>query len=270
MKLGFLITAYNQRREVKYSADMLRNKWPRCRDSLISIVISGDPERTVRFDSDDRTRTIHIKDMVGKRFNELVSTSIANQMMLGMNQLKDLQREFGEVDYIVHFHGDILLLNEQGFFEELERFAASGRFIACDTVGPQKTDYIEMGGTEIMPQLFVVRRDFCDTTGFLHIMSVEGENEKKSTEHMLIGNLSRSTAAKLPMVKEEKWPYVVTAKSLLFEVVRHRGSQWAVHQHFGGFAHLGNSLHWTNKQREARNEAVLRAYGLDMGAWNGN
>lgn len=268
MKLGFLITAYNQKREVKFTVDMLRNKWQRTKDSLISIVISGDPERSVKFPNDQKTRVTSLDDMVGQRFNELVSTSIAKQIMHGMLELKDLQREYGEIDYIVHMHGDILLINENGFFEELERFIASGKFIACDTVGPQKTDYIEMGGNEIMPQLFVVRRDFCDSTGFMHIMNVSSIDDKKSTEHMLLSNLATTMETKLPFIQKDTWPYNITAKALLYEVVKHRSSQWNFHNHWGGFCHFGNSIHFTQQQREEKNEYVLRALGLNLEAWN--
>lgn len=265
-KLGFIITAYDTQREVNFTVDLLRNKWKSTRDSLISIVISGDPDRKLKFPTDKRTRVTTLDDMVGDKFNELVSTSIMKQMTHAMIEMRDLQREFGQVDILIHMHGDILLLNEEGFLAEVNKFIQSGKAIGCDTVGPQGNEYIKFAGTEIMPQLFMVRRDFCDATGFMHLMNIVGESEGKSTEHALLGNLHRCTAMAMGTLYEG-WPYEKTSKSLVHEVIRHRPSQWDVHRSYGGWCHFGNSIHLKADVRQARNEAVLKAYGLNMEKW---
>ena len=192
-KIGFIITAFDTKRELNFTVDMLRNKWKRTKDSPISIVISGDPERSVRFPNDPITRVTTLDNMVKDDFNGLVSTSIMKQMRHGMIELQDLERHQGkQVDYIVHMHGDILLMSEDGFFAELEKFIASAKVIAGDTVGPQVTDYIHFEGLEIMPQLFVVDRNFIGLTGFMLNMYVVGDLEKRSTEWAIRGNLIRN------------------------------------------------------------------------------
>jgi hypothetical protein len=264
MNVGFLITAYDQKREVNFTVDMLRRRWKRTINSPISIVISGDPERSVKFPNDPLTRVTTLDDMVGKDFNGLVSTSIMKQMMHGMVELEDLERQRGKrVDYIVHMHGDILLLNEDGFFEELKRFADSGKWLAGDTVGPQNNDYIHFDGLEIMPQLFVAHAQFCRESDFLRQMTVEGELEKKSTEWALRGNFYRSAYARFWAEATEQNLH----DSFVHVVCKHRPSQWDLHRHWGGFAHFGNSLHFPQHVREARNEMALRAYGVDLSSW---
>lgn len=247
--------------------DLLRNKWQSTKESPISIVFSGDPDRSVKYPDDKFTRTTTIDDIVGKEFNLLAPTSISKQLMHGMIELRDLQRAHGKVDIIVHFHGDILLLNEDGFLRELERFWHSNKFIAYDTVGAQKTDYIEFAGTEAMPQLFAVKREFCDTSTFLYHMTVDGEKETKATEHMLLGNLNRCVKAMLPGALQENWPYQNTFNALVYPVQKDRSYQWGVHNKWGGWTHFGNQLHYSREETLARNEIVLKQCGLDLSAW---
>lgn len=270
MKLGFIITCYDSIREVKFTHNMLRNLWSQTKDALISIVISGDPTRSVSFEEDKRTRVTTLDDMVGSKFNELVSTSIAKQIRHGAIELRDLEREFGHVDYVVHIHGDILLLNEQGFFNELSDFAASGKLIAADTVGPQSNDYISFSGREIMPQLFVVKRNFISY--LLDMFAPQNEFAKKSTEHMLLENLHHwLTIAEYDNSAHENRAHNFSIDYLfdryVYEVVKHRPIQWGVHQHFGGWCHFGNQLHFPREIREQRNKAALQAYGIDLSAW---
>jgi len=263
MNVGFLITAYDQKREVNFTVDMLRKKWKRTSNSPISIVISGDPERSVRFPNDTLTRVTTLDNMVGSNFNGLVSTSIMKQMRHGMIELQDLERLQDKwVDYVVHMHGDILLMNEDGFFAELERFAKSGRAVAADTVGPQVTDYIHFDGLELMPQLFVVDRTFIGRTNFLLNMYVVGDLERRSTEWALRGNLVRSYLNSLDTIGTPEQ----VIKKLVYNVCPSRG-QWELHRHWGGFAHFGNSLHFPQHVREARNEMALKAYGVDLSSW---
>ena len=263
MKVGFLITAYDQKREVRFTHDMLRNKWKRTKDSPISIVISGDPERSVRFPNDPLARVTTLDNMVGKDFNGLVSTSIMKQMMHGMIELRDLERQQGgQVDLVVHMHGDILLMSEDGFFEELQRFVCSGKAIAGDTVGPQVTDYIHFEGLEIMPQLFVVDRQFIDRSRFLFDMRVGTDLERRSTEWALRGNLIRCYNSISDTYGSDK----SIMDKILHNVCPSRG-QWELHGHFGGFAHFGNELHFPKHIREARNEAALKSYGVDLSLW---
>lgn len=265
LKIGFLITAYDQKREVKFTVDMLRNKWKRTKDSPISIVISGDPDRTIKFPDDKLTRVTTIDNIVGNDFNGLVSTSIMKQIMHGMVEMTDLERVSGGcVNHIVHMHGDILLLNEDGFFEELNRYIASGKQIAGDTVGPQKNDYIHFDGLEIMPQLFVVNRYFSGISGFMCRMEVIGDLERRSTEWALRGNLLRAWS------RLNTKPYYGDEEKIfnsLFHNIAPSRSQWDLHRHWGGFAHFGNSLHFPAEVREARNEMALKAYGVDLLSW---
>jgi hypothetical protein len=263
-KVGFLITAYDQKREVRFTHNMFRSKWKRTSESPISIVISGDADREIKF-ADVRTRVTTLDNMVGKDFNNLVSTSIMKQIRHGMIELEDLERITGKVDYVVHMHGDILLMNENGFFEELDRFAKSLKRIAVDTVGAQCNDYIHFDGLEIMPQLFVVRRDFIDQTDFMKNMTVQGDLETRSTEWTLRGNLTRCVRemqnADLDILPDK------TIIDMICHVVAPARDQWALHRHWGGFAHFGNSLHFPAHVRELRNEMALRAYGVDISKW---
>lgn len=250
MKVGFLITCYDQKREAKFTHHMLRNLWKRTADSPIVIVISGDPERTVKFPDDKLTRVVSLDDIVGNNFNGLVSTSIAKQIMHGIIELEDLQRISGKIDVLVHFHGDVIFLNnEEGFFQELEKFNYSGKNVGADTVGAQKSDFIEFTGNELMPQVFVTRMNFIQNTGFLKTLTVEGELEKKSTEWMLKGNLIRCAG---------------NVEDNLYEVIRHRSSQWDIHKSYGGWMHWGNSIHFSKEQREKREEATLKAFNLSL------
>lgn len=262
MKVGFLITAYDQKKEVKYTVDMLRKKWKRTAESPIVIVISGDPEREVKFPNDGFTRVVTIDDIVGKDFNELVSTSICKQLQHGLLEARDLERAHGPIDFLVHMHGDILLLNEDGFFDELEKFAKSKKLLACDTVGPQKNDYIEFDGLEIMPQLFVMTKVFKDT--FERVISQpETEWEKKSTEWLLRRVVYRTFLMYNfdTTEKEEE----LQNKYIHF-ISKHRSSQWGVHQRWGGWCHHGNQLHFSKEHREAMNKSILTNNG-DLEAW---
>lgn len=265
MKVGFIITAYDQKREVKFTVDMLRRKWKRTVDSPISIVISGDSERTVKFPEDKLTRVTTLDDMVGKDFNGLVSTSIMKQIRHGMIELRDLERESGFLDFVVHMHGDILMMNECGFFEELYRFKQSNKQIAVDTVGAQKNDYIHFDGYEIMPQLFVVRRDFIAHSNFMYEMTVEGDLEKRSTEWALKGNLARRIRENMEVDISNLSDNDIVKTAC--HVVAPARDQWNLHRHWGGFAHFGNSLHFPQHVREARNTMALKAYGVDLSSW---
>jgi hypothetical protein len=262
--VGFLITAYDQKREVRFTVDMLRKKWNRTSKSPISIVISGDPDRTVKFPDDPLTRVTTLDDMVGKDFNGLVSTSIMKQIRHGIIELRDLERVGDKVDFVVHMHGDILLLNEEGFFAELERFNQSGKSLAVDTVGAQKTDYIHFDGYEIMPQLFAVRKHFLDNTGYFDRLSIHGDLEKRSTEWALKGNLARAIKRSRAGCDWYEDNFFVQNYCHIVAAAR---SQWDLHRHWGGFAHFGNSLHFPQHVREARNKMALQAYGVDLSAW---
>lgn len=265
MKVGFIITAYDQLREVRFTVDMLRRKWKRTAESPISIVISGDPNRSLKFPEDKLTRVTTLDNMVGNDFNGLVSTSIMKQIRHGMIELKDLERITGLVDFVVHMHGDILLMGEDGFFEELRKFEQSEKQIAVDTVGAQKNDYIHFDGYEIMPQLFVVRRDFILHTKFMHDMTVEGDLEKRSTEWALKGNLARRIRENLDFDSSNLSDNdIVKTASYIVAPAR---DQWNLHRHWGGFAHFGNSLHFPQHVREARNLMALKAYGVDLSSW---
>lgn len=265
-KLGFIITAYDQKREVNFTVDMLRRKWKRTVESPISIVISGDPDRTLQFPNDPLTRVTTLDNMVGADFNNLVSTSIMKQIMHGMIELEDLERVGkGCVNQIVHMHGDILLMNEDGFFAEVDRFIKSNKDVAGDTVGPQRNDYIHFDGLEIMPQLFITARHFVADSGFLRDMIVVGDLERRSTEWALRGNLLRAWSRLNGDTYYKKEEEVFNS---LFHNVKPSRGQWELHSHFGGFAHFGNSLHFSKQDREARNEAALRAYGINLESWS--
>ncbi len=287
-EVGFLITAYDQIREVAFTINMLRTKWVSTRKAPIVLVVSGDSNRSLMFDNDDFTRVVHLDNIVGEHFKTLVSTSIMKQLEHGMIEMKDLEREHGDIKRIVHMHGDILLLGEQGFFSEIERWDASGKPVAADPVsagGPwhlpnldgKGKDYdLIWYGQELMPQLFAVDHHFCKHTGFLYDMPVIGDLEEKATEWALIGNLHRAVheegggEALLPYVdvnKNKSGPYEnVYAKEV--HTVNAGRQQWGLHFHWGGFCHFGNSIHYTKEHREKRNEVVLRQYGLDLTAWD--
>lgn len=262
-KVAFLITSYDTIREVYYSVDMFRNKWESTKTAPIVIVITGDPDNKLRFDNDPYTRVVHLKDIVGSNFNAMVSTSIMRQISHGMLEIRDLEREVGPISSVVHFHGDILFLNERGFWVEFDRWQASHKFMACDTVGPQgpypmeydgKKFSLEFTGNEIMPQVFAVKhRGFQDSDRpFMYCMDIDGLEEKFSTEKALWGNLLRAG---------------YDAGDVHY-VCRHRPTQWGVHKHWGSFVHYGNQLHCPREQREAKNKAVLEACGLDLEVWN--
>jgi len=279
--VAFLISAYDQLREVKFTIDMLRTKWKSTSKSPIVLVISGDTERTITYDDDPFTRVVHLDDMVGDKFNSLVSTSIMKQIEHGMIEIRDLEREHGCIDSVVHLHGDILLLGEQGFTETIDKWRVSGLPIAADNVSPNGPHFIDLDeqtvrmsfhGEELMPQLFAVDHAFCKATGFMYCMTVMGNLEKRATEWALIGNLHRATANLRDLItapdewKDKFGPYYHTYTGNVY-VVKNGRPQWAVHNHWGGFCHFGNSLHYTKEQRESRNESALRQYGLDLGAW---
>jgi hypothetical protein len=281
---AFLITAFDQLREVKFTIKMLRQLWRTTQKSPIVLVISGDYDRTITFNDDPYTRVVHVDDMVGPDFKTLVSTSIMRQIEHGMLEIKDLERQHGRIDNIVHMHGDILLLSEKGFFKEIERWKATGKPIAADNVGAQNPVVKNIGGKEwkwkfygceLMPQLFVVDQHFAACTGFMYDMTVIGDLEKKATEWALIGNLHRamhhegSGHALRPVIdplKDKSSPYQFVFDKEVHVVKRNR-AQWGLHSHWGGFCHFGNSLHYTKEQRETRNEAALRQYGIDLESW---
>lgn len=283
-RTAFLITAYDQLREVKYTVNMLRNVWETTLNSPIVIVISGDTDRTVMFNNDPLIRVVHLDDIVGNRFKTLVSTSIMRQITHGMLEIKDLERDH-PIKSIVHMHGDILLLNEKGFFKEIDKWRATGKPIAADNVGAQNpvSKVIEgrmwnwkFYGCELMPQLFVVDHAFCSHTGYMYDMEVIGDLEKKATEWALIGNLHRAVHDEgsghqlrphINPLEDSHSPYRFVYSDLVHCVKKNR-AQWGVHPHWGGFCHFGNSLHYTQQQREFRNEQVLRQCGLDLEAWN--
>lgn len=281
---AFLITAFDQLREVNFTVHLLRNIWKETQKSPVVIVISGDSERQVYFNHDPYTRVVHLDDMVGDKFKTLVSTSIMRQITHGMLEIKDLEREFGRIDNIIHMHGDILLLNEQGFFKELDRWKSDGRPIAADNVGAQHpvTKVINgkrwawrFFGCELMPQLFAVDHAFCSHTGYMYDMEVVGDLERKATEWALIGNLHRtlfehgSGKALHPVIdpfSDKFSPYKDIFEDNVY-VVRNGRPQWGLHKHWGGFCHYGNSLHYTKEQREKANKVALAQYGIDLAKW---
>lgn len=267
LKVGFLITAYDQIREVSFTLDMLRNKWKRSKDSPIVVVISGDPSRTIKSEDVSKTRIVNLDDMVGKDFNGKVSSSIMKQIQHGVIEMNSLEGD-GGVDIIVHFHGDILFLNEDGFYKEIEKFSATNKFIACDTVGPQNTDYISFRGNEIMPHVFAVKRHDPILTigGFMHHMSIQGDLEKRSTEWALKENLRRAIADLNDFPAHEELPDHMI-EDVYHLITQHRPTQWGLHKTWGGWCHFGNSIHFSKEVREARNEAALRAYGIDLSKW---
>lgn len=275
----FLITAFDQLREVRFTIDMLRTKWASTAKSPIVLVISGDFSRSICFNNDPYTRVVHIDDMVGDKFKTLVSTSIMRQIEHGMIEVRDLEREHGPINSIIHLHGDILLLGERGFRETLKYWKLSDSPVAADNVSPNgphilnldnKTYHLSFHGEELMPQLFAVDHNFCKATGFMYSMPVIGMLEEKATEWALIGNLHRATADKI-VAPPDRWdkaegPYRKTFNECVYVIKRNR-PQWGLHDHWGGFCHFGNTLHYTKLERERRNEKALRQYGLDLEAW---
>lgn len=281
---AFLITAFDQLREVKFTIKMLRELWVTTSKSPIVLVISGDRGRSITFNDDPYTRVVHLDDIVRDKFRTLVSTSIMRQIEHGMLEIKDLEREHGLIRNVVHLHGDILLLNEKGFFTELKKWKKTGNPIAADNVGAQNPvtkvlnghEYRwKFYGSEIMPQLFVVDHSFCKQTGFMYDMPIIGDLEKKATEWALIGNLHRamwaagSGQALLPVIDplvDKESPYKYIFDNLVYVVKRNR-QQWGLHKHWGGFCHYGNSLHFPKDIREQRNEIALKQYGVDLSTW---
>jgi hypothetical protein len=284
MTTAFLITAFDQLREVRFTVHMFRNLWKTTKESPVVVVISGDKDRDLDFPDDPYTRVVHIDDMVGEKFKTKVSTSIMRQIEHGMLEVKDLEREHGQIDEIVHMHGDILLLGEDGFRSELAKWRESCLPVAADNVGAQSAITKELFGTnwtwaffgtELMPQLFVVDHHWCKFTGFMYNMEAIGMAEKKATEWALIGNLHRaahehgSGQALMPQIDPHGTvsPYQPTFNDLVHVVKKNR-PQWGLHHHWGGFCHFGNSLHYTKEHRESRNEQAMRKYGIDLEGWN--
>jgi len=281
---AFLITAFDQLREVKFTVKMLREIWKTTSQSPIVLVISGDTDRSIFFNDDDFTRVVHLDDMVGDKFRTLVSTSIMRQIEHGMLEIKDIEREYGPIKNIVHIHGDILLLDEDGFFAQLNQWKLSNKPVAADNVGAQNPvkkviDGVEYNwrffGCELMPQLFAVDHDFCKHTGYMYDMTIIGEAEIKATEWALLGNLHRavyedgSGHALLPHIdpqNDKDSPYRCVFNELV-HVVKHNRDQWGLHPHWGGFCHFGNSLHYTKEHRESRNTMALSKYGIDLSNW---
>jgi len=289
-KVGFLITAYDQLKEVLFTVKMLRKTWKQTATAPIVVVISGDTDRNLGFPDDPYTRVIHLNDMVGEYFKVLVSTSIMKQIEHGMIEMKDLERQHGPIENVVHMHGDILLLGEKGFFDQLDRWKKTNKPVAADPVsasGPWKLKNLcDLGktydlafyGCELMPQLFAVDHDFCKHTGFMYDMSVVGDLEIKATEWALIGNLHRATfdhfsSSSAPLYPRIDvydntvcGPYFQTFNENVYAVKQNR-QQWGLHNHWGGFTHFGNSIHVSQQERERKNLMVLRQYGLDLSEW---
>lgn len=288
-EVGFLITCFDQLREVAFTINMLRTKWVATRKAPIVLVVSGDHNRSLMFRDDDLTRVIHLDDIVGGNFRRLVSTSIMRQIEHGMLEMRDLERYCGSIENIIHMHGDILLLGEDGFFSQLNKWKESGKPVAADPVsanGPSllsKDEFADVDedvnmkfyGTELMPQLFAVDHMFCKTTGFMYEMSIIGNLERYATEWALIGNLHRAVheegggEALIPQVnvdKDERGPYENVYANEVYTVKSFR-QQWGLHKHWGGFCHYGNSIHFSKEQREARNEMALRQYNINLEAW---
>lgn len=289
-EVGFLITAYNQIRETKFTVNMLRTKWRYTRQSPIVIVISGDHNRSLVYNDDPLTRIVHLDDIVGSNFRRLVSTSIMRQIEHGMLEMRDLERQCGSIESIIHMHGDILLLGEDGFFSQLNKWKESGKPVAADPVGMNgpsllsKDEFADVDedvnmkfyGTELMPQLFAVDHMFCKTTGFMYEMSIIGNLERYATEWALVGNLHRAVheegggEALIPQVnvhKDERGPYENVYANEVYTVKAGR-HQWGLHNHWGGFCHYGNSIHFSTSQREKRNRQALVQYGLDLKTWD--
>lgn len=279
--VAFLITAFDQLREVKFTVHMLRNLWSSTAKSPIVVVISGDNNRDLVFNDDPYTRVVHVDDMVGDKFQILVSTSIAKQIEHGMIEVRDLERAHGDIDSIVHIHGDILLLREEGFFNTFDAWRVSGLPVAADNVSPNGPYHLELfekkyqltfHGQELMPQLFAVDHAFCKSTSYMYSMPVMGSLEEISTEWMLIGNLHRAAAESGEQYGPlDKWdaaqgPYSDTFKEFV-SVVKKNRSQWDLHAHWGGFTHFGNSLHFTKEHREHNSEMAMKRYGLDLSEW---
>lgn len=287
-EVGFLITAFDQIREVTFTINMLRSKWSETCKAPIVLVVSGDTNRSLVYDNDPYTRVVHLDDIVGPHFKTLVSTSIMKQLEHGMIEMKDLEREHGDIKRIIHMHGDILLLGEKGFFDEIKRWDATEKPVAADPVsagGPwhlpnldgKGKDYdLIWYGQELMPQLFAVDHHFCKHTGYLYDMPVIGDLEVKATEWALIGNLHRAMyehgngEAYMPRVdahRDHRGPYERVFNKEI-HVVKAGRQQWGLHSHWGSFTHFGNTLHITKEQREKRNRAALVQYGLDLEAWD--
>lgn len=286
-EVGFLITAFDQLREVKFTVEMLRNKWKHTATAPIVVVISGDFKRSITFNDDPYTRIVHIDDIVGPYFKVLVSTSIMRQIEHGMIEMKDLEREHGLTRSILHMHGDVLLLGEDGFFNELRRWHKTGKPVAADKLGAGGPwhlpnlcglgkDYdLKWYGQELMPQLFAVDHMFCKSTGYMYNMPVIGDLEVKATEWALIGNLHRATyeagngEALVPFVdvnRDKRGPYERAFNECVHIVKAHR-QQWGLHNHWGGFTHFGNSIKFSTAEREKRNKMALQKYGVDLEAW---
>lgn len=284
MKTAFLITAFDQTREVRFMRHIIRERWRTHKDSPIVVVISGDRDRIMHFNEDPLTRVVHIDDMVGDKFKTLVSTSIMRQITHGMLEVKDLERQYGRIENVVHMHGDILLLNERGFNDELLRWKGTGKPLAGDNVGAQNPVVKEIDGkewkwrfygSELMPQLFAVDHDFCKFTGYMYDMEVIGDLEAKATEWALIGNLHRALCspgdghALIPHInplQDSESPYRFVFDEHVHVVKRNR-AQWGLHKHWGGFCHFGNSIHYTKSDRETRNELALKQYGINLEKW---
>lgn len=285
--VAFLITAYDQLREVLFTVKMLRTMWKSTKESPVVVVITGDKERVVSFPNDPYTRVVHLDDFIGENQEKckvLVSTSIMRQIEHGMLEVKDLEREHGTIRDVVHMHGDILLFGEDGFRKTLDEFRASGRPVAADNVSPSNPISLDLFGEkydlrffgqELMPQLFVVDHVFCKNTGYMYNMSVVGKLEKKATEWALIGNLHRAIyepgggQALTPYI--DVWSHVNGPYGPTFDLevycVKKNRQQWGVHNHWGGFAHFGNSIHSTAAERERKNKIALSQYGIDLEAW---
>jgi len=251
MNAAFLITCYDTMREARFTVDLLRNKWVKTKHCPIVIVISGDTQRNLQFNDDKLTRVVHLDDIVGVDFNNLVSTSIMRQIRHGMIEVKDFARSL-YIDNVVHMHGDILLLNEKGFVDTLENFNNSDKFVAADPVSAQRSDYIHFDGYELMPQIFAAKYDFCLRTSYLFQMDIEGDLERRSTEWALIGNLKRAT----------RWATERKAFEEYVCVIEPSRQQWGEHKGWGGWIHYGNMLHCPKEKREQMNEAALRSKGV--------
>lgn len=285
-EIAFLITAFDQIREVTFTVNMLRTKWRKTRKAPIVIVVSGDHDRSLMFRDDDFTHVVHIDDIVGDNTRCMQPTSIMRQIEHGMKEIKWMEHLHGDIESIIHMHGDILLLDEAGFFEELKRWRQSGKPIAVDNVGPNGPHYISTKeypdvkkdinmifmGQEIMPQLFAVDHKFCSITGYMYDMEICGNLEEYATEWALIGNLyrclsdSKDLHLNINEWKQDVGPYKDVFDENIHIVKQNRG-QWGIHNHWGGFCHFGCNVHVSKEDREYRSYQALMKHNIDMEAW---
>lgn len=266
VKLAILITGFDQKRETIHTVNMFR-KWESTKDCAIAVVMSGDPDREVKFPEDKFTRVTTNDDIVGTKenFNKLVSTSIMKAISHGMLELRDLRRICGKPDILLHLHSDVMLVNEEGFWKTVLEFWSSNKQVAFDTVGSQRSDFIEFMGYELMPQIFMCKTNFLDATGFLHLSEIANTEEAKSTEKALLGNLHRRASFMIPGADKELYPYISTYNALVYEVIKWRSHQWGIHPNsYGGWCHYGNQLHFDKATRESNEKQFLATHNTKL------